>query len=158
MSRLFRPLVAALALLPLAGCDAVEMLDPSNGIGGSYDLVRIDGRGLPYELDAYSLNDGTRCEIEVVAGSIVVETDYDDRFELQLAYRESCRDRYGRTDVTYPVETERGDFYRRGDRFVFRPDNYEYFDDFDARVSGDDLVAAIGRFEFRFEEDRSVGW
>lgn len=150
--------LSAMAALPLAGCDAVGLLDPLASVSGSYDLVRIDERELPRHLDAYTLADGTRCDLDLVAGSLVLDTAHRERFELHLAYREDCRSRSGAVHVDYPVEREPGTFELRGDRVYFYPDNTRYFNDFQGRHHGGEIAATIGRRTFVFREERGHRW
>lgn len=155
-------LVLALAI-PIGGCDDIGLLGAGADLDGTFELTRVNERALPYEIDTYTTTDGLACELDVIAGSIVLESERrstqreEGEFELQLAYRETCRTRTGRTVVEYPLEREAGEYRVETGRVRFYPYNREYFEDFDASRSGSTLTLEIGSHRFRFEEDRSIG-
>lgn len=166
MTAMFRPRRSLLALalaVPLAGCDEIDFLGSGADLDGTFELTRVNDRALPFEIDTYTTTDGLTCELDVIGGSVVLEEDrrgtqfQQGEFELQLAYRETCRTRTGRSLVEYPLETEAGEYRIESGRIRFFPYNHRYFDDFDATRSGRTMTLRIGQHRFRFDEDRSIG-
>jgi hypothetical protein len=157
MASVATPLRALLTVvgagLLLSGCGDL-VFDPAAGLAGrAYHLDRVDGRRPPVVLDDDFLVGGFRCRLELLSASILF--DRRDRYETSWAFRETCRSGT-RTEVSYPLETERGDYSSRtGGTIRFYPDGYR---DYDGRASGRDLTIDADGRRFLFRRDDLTGY